>query len=134
MLKTLQPLKTLCAKYARFSPAIHNLAACVPAVASWSLARLPAFLRPEQTQRVLDQCERQTALGRRDYAMLSLFARLGLRAGEVASLGDFCQKSYQLARLFARLLCCAKGYIARLCAPLRALQADENPAQSCHDR
>jgi hypothetical protein len=45
-------------------------------------------------------------------------------------LGDFCQKSYQLARLFARLLCCAKGYIARLCAPLRALQADENPAQS----
>jgi hypothetical protein len=45
-------------------------------------------------------------------------------------LGDFCQKSYQLARLFARLLCCAKGYIARLCAPLRALQADEDPAQS----
>jgi hypothetical protein len=40
------------------------------------------------------------------------------------------QKSYQLARLFARLLCCAKGYIARVCAPLRALQADENPAQS----
>jgi hypothetical protein len=45
-------------------------------------------------------------------------------------LGDFCQKSYQLARLFARPLCCAKGYIAGLCAPLRALQADENPAQS----
>jgi hypothetical protein len=44
--------------------------------------------------------------------------------------GDFCQKNYQLACLFARLLCCAKGYIARLCAPLRALQADENPAQS----
>jgi hypothetical protein len=47
-----------------------------------------------------------------------------------SSLGDFSQKSYQLACLFARLLCCAKGYIARLCAPLRTLQADENPAQS----
>jgi hypothetical protein len=46
------------------------------------------------------------------------------------NLGDFSQKSCQLACLFARLLCCAKGYIARLCAPLRALQADENPAQS----
>jgi hypothetical protein len=40
------------------------------------------------------------------------------------------EKSYQLACLFARLLCCAKGYIARLCAPLRTLQANQNPAQS----
>ena len=63
-----------------------DLAACVPAVAGWSIARLPAFLRPGQTQRVLDQCDRHTALGRRDYAMLLLFARLGLRAGEVAAL------------------------------------------------
>jgi hypothetical protein len=29
--------------------------------------------------------------------------------GVARGLGDFCQKSYQLARLFARLLCCAKG-------------------------
>ena len=63
-----------------------NLAACVPAVAAWSFSRLPAFLRPGQTQRVLDQCDRQTATGRRDYAMLLLCARLGLRAGEVAAL------------------------------------------------
>jgi hypothetical protein len=46
------------------------------------------------------------------------------------TLGDFSQQSYQLTCLFSRLLCCAKGYIAGLCAPLRALQADENPAQS----
>jgi hypothetical protein len=45
-------------------------------------------------------------------------------------LGDFSQQSYQPTCIFARLLCCAKGYIAGLCAPLRALQADENPAQS----
>lgn len=63
-----------------------DLAACVPAVAAWSFARLPAFLSHEETQRVLDGCNRQTAIGRRDYAMLLLCARLGLRAGEVAAL------------------------------------------------
>lgn len=63
-----------------------DLGACVPAVAGWSFSRLPAFLSPEETQRVLDTCNRRTAMGRRDYAMLLLCARLGLRAGEVAAL------------------------------------------------
>ena len=63
-----------------------DLATCVPAVAAWSFASLPAFLSPEETQQVLDGCNRQTAIGRRDYAMLLLCARLGLRAGEVAAL------------------------------------------------
>ena len=63
-----------------------DLGACVPAVAGWSFSRLPAFLSTEETQRVLDTCNRRTAMGRRDYAMLLLCARLGLRAGEVAAL------------------------------------------------
>ncbi len=63
-----------------------NLAACVPSVAAWSFSSLPRFLRPDQVERVLEHCDRSTSGGRRDYAMLSLFARLGLRAGEVAAL------------------------------------------------
>jgi len=63
-----------------------NLAACVPSVASWSLASLPRFLLPDQVERVLEYCDRTTSMGRRDYAMLLLLARLGLRAGEVAAL------------------------------------------------
>lgn len=63
-----------------------DLAACVPTVAAWSLAAVPAVLHPDQVQCVLDQCARDTATGRRDYAMLLLLARLGLRAGEVAAL------------------------------------------------
>jgi len=63
-----------------------NLAACVPSVAAWSLASLPRFLLPDQVERVLEHCDRSTSQGRRDYAMLLLFARLGLRAGEVAAL------------------------------------------------
>jgi integrase/recombinase XerD len=40
----------------------------------------------EQTTKLLANIERKTAMGRRDYAILLLLARLGLRAGEVVSL------------------------------------------------
>ena len=63
-----------------------DLAACVPKAAHWSLAQLPVFLRADQITRVLKRCDRKSAIGRRDYAVLLLLARLGLRAGEVAAL------------------------------------------------
>jgi site-specific recombinase XerD len=63
-----------------------DLAACVPAVANWSFSALPKFLLPDQVEQVLDHCNRATVAGRRDYAILLLLARLGLRAGEVAAL------------------------------------------------
>jgi integrase/recombinase XerD len=46
----------------------------------------PSFLSGEQTEHVLAVTDRTTATGRRDYAVLLLLARLGLRAGEVVSL------------------------------------------------
>ena len=63
-----------------------DLAACVPAVANWSLSTLPKALPPEQTELVLASCNRKTIVGRRDYAILLLLARLGLRASEVVTL------------------------------------------------
>jgi integrase len=63
-----------------------DLAACVPAIVTWSLSSVPKFLPAEQIQRVLDSCDRDTAIGQRDYAILLLLAQLGLRAGEVAAL------------------------------------------------
>jgi integrase/recombinase XerD len=63
-----------------------DLAACVPSVASWSLSTVPRDLPPKQVELVLASCNRQTAVGRRDFAILLLLARLGLRAGEVAAL------------------------------------------------
>ncbi|HUZ27487.1 MAG TPA: tyrosine-type recombinase/integrase [Streptosporangiaceae bacterium] len=47
---------------------------------------LPRPLEPRQVQALLASCDRGTADGRRDLAMLTLLARLGLRAGEVAGL------------------------------------------------
>ena len=62
------------------------LAWAVPAVATWRLAALPAPLEPGQVAAMLAGCDRARPAGRRDLAMLTLLARLGLRAGEVAAL------------------------------------------------
>jgi integrase/recombinase XerD len=64
----------------------RELASVVPAVAGWKLATLPSFLTRKQIDRLLASCDRRTRFGRRDYAVLVLLARMGLRAGEVAGL------------------------------------------------
>jgi site-specific recombinase XerD len=63
-----------------------NLAASVPSVACWPLAGLPRFLEPAQVEKLLTTCDLNSPIGRRDYAVLLLLARLGLRAGEVVHL------------------------------------------------
>jgi site-specific recombinase XerD len=62
------------------------LAGAVPSVASWRLTSLPKALPPEEVTRLLKSCDRRTAVGRRDFAVLMVLSRLGLRAGEVAGL------------------------------------------------
>jgi len=64
----------------------RDLAAAVPTVASWKLASLPRAVDAEVVARLLECCDRATVTGRRDYAILVLLARLGLRSGEVAAL------------------------------------------------
>ena len=63
-----------------------NLAAAVPTVANWRLSTVPKYLARKEVKSVLKACDRRTAVGRRDYAILLLLARLGLRAGEVVAL------------------------------------------------
>ena len=74
-------------RYLRYRGEITtDLAACVPTVANWSLSTLPKFLQPGQVQQVLDHCDRHSAVGLRNYAILVLLARLGLRACEVVAM------------------------------------------------
>jgi site-specific recombinase XerC len=63
-----------------------DLAGCVPAVARWSLSEIPKSLPAGTVQRILRQQDRTTAVGCRNFAILTLLARLGLRAGEVVTL------------------------------------------------
>jgi integrase/recombinase XerD len=62
------------------------LDAVIPSVAGCRLAGLPRALEPDEVKRQLGACDRRTRSGRRDFAMLKLLVRLGLRAGEVRSL------------------------------------------------
>jgi integrase len=62
------------------------LAAAVPKVASWRLAGLPKAVDPATVRALLSSCDRRTTAGRRDFAVLMLLSRLGLRSGEVAAL------------------------------------------------
>ncbi len=63
-----------------------SLAESVPGVAVWHNTVLPPTLEPGQVQALLDSCDRGTVTGRRDFAMLTVLARLGLRSAEIAGL------------------------------------------------
>jgi integrase/recombinase XerD len=63
-----------------------DLAAAVPIVANRSMTSIPRAISAKHVRQLLASIDRRTAVGRRDYAILLLLARLGLRSGEVASL------------------------------------------------
>jgi site-specific recombinase XerD len=73
--------------YARYRAYIKtDLSGAVPGVASWTMTSIPKAIPVEHARGALACCNRRSAVGRRDYAILLLLARLGLRANEVASL------------------------------------------------
>jgi site-specific recombinase XerD len=85
--------KAMCWSLRAFLRYLHHqglnsraLADCVPSIRRWKLASLPTFLPAAQVQKALDGCDRATPMGRRDYAILMMLAKLGLRADEVATL------------------------------------------------
>jgi site-specific recombinase XerD len=64
-----------------------QLGSAVPPVGGWRLATLPpTTVTAAEVQRLLDSCDRQTDVGVRDFAIMTLVARLGLRSVEVARL------------------------------------------------
>ncbi len=64
-----------------------SVAAAVPTAPGWRDGGMPRAATPDQVARLLASCDRRTAVGRRDFAILTVLARLGLRAREVAA---FC--------------------------------------------
>lgn len=124
-----------------------DLAAALPGIANWRLAGLPKWIPPGQVKQLLDSCDRRTPAGQRDYAILLLLARLGLRGGEVRSLtlddldwehGEIVVhgKSQRLERLplpkdvghavvnylrYVRPACSTRALFLPLRAPLRGL-------------
>lgn len=63
-----------------------DLTESVPTVSDWRLSGLPTSLEPDQIASLLKSCDQNRKVGQRDYAILLLLARLGLRAGEVVAM------------------------------------------------
>lgn len=74
-------------RYARYRGATAlDLAAAVPSVANWSMTSIPRAISADAVRQLLASISRRTSGGRRDYAILLVLARLGLRAGELVRL------------------------------------------------
>jgi site-specific recombinase XerD len=74
-------------RYLQYKEYINvDLPTAVPLVRKWRMQSLPSYLSPKQVNQVLKQIDRDGPCGRRDYAILLLLARLGLRANEIATL------------------------------------------------
>jgi len=63
-----------------------RLGTAVPPVGGWRLAALPPVMTAADVQLLLDGCDRSSDVGVRDFAIMMLVARLGLRSVEVARL------------------------------------------------
>jgi site-specific recombinase XerD len=74
-------------QYAQYRGEVElDLAAAVPVVANWSMPSIPRAILADQVRQLLASIDQRTAMGRRDYAILLLLARLGLRSSEVVRL------------------------------------------------
>jgi len=65
---------------------MRNLANSIPRIAQPQPTILPRYMKPDEIQRLIDSVRSNDAIGRRNYAMMLLIARLGLRAVEVVAI------------------------------------------------
>lgn len=81
-----QALRTLL-RYLRFTGQVQSgMEAAIPQMPQWKQAGLPRYLPAPEVERVIGSVLDHTAQGRRNYTMLLLLARMGLRAEEVMKL------------------------------------------------
>jgi integrase/recombinase XerD len=64
----------------------RDLAASIPRARNPGRSALPRYLKAEEVEKLLDASWAPTPVGRRNYAMLMVLARLGLRAPEVIAI------------------------------------------------
>jgi integrase/recombinase XerD len=137
----------------------RDLSPAVPSSVSWRDHSLPRGLASKDVRRMLASCDRRTLVGKRDYAILLLLARLGLRQCEVCALAldDFDWKRgvltvhgkgkkraelpipHDVGRavttyLVHRPRVAARGVFLRVRAPYRSLRVIGQPVFSASQR
>jgi site-specific recombinase XerD len=113
----------------------RQLSTAVPPVGGWRLAALPPSMTALNVQSLLDACDTGTEVGVRDFAIMTLVARLGLRSIEVARL-ELRDVDWRSGELVVR----GKGHredrlplLAEVGEAMVAyLSVGRNPAAACH--
>ena len=82
----------------RYGETKRDLSTAVSTVAAWRLSEVPKYIKPKEVESLIESCDRTTSVGRRNYSILLLIARLGLRAGEIVALelGDINWRASEL--------------------------------------
>jgi site-specific recombinase XerD len=78
-----------------------RLGTAVPPVGGWRFATVPPTLTAADVQALLDSCDRSSPIGARNFAILMLIARLGLRSIEVARL-ELCDVDWRAGEIVVR--------------------------------
>lgn len=99
-----------------------RLGTAVPPVGGWRLATVPPTMTPEDVQLLLDSCDAGTAIGVRDFAIMTLVARLGLRSIEVARL-ELADVNWRAGELVVRGKGCRQDHLPLPCEVGEALVA-----------
>lgn len=80
---TVTALRSFC-QFLRFRGDLtHDLSGAILTVPNWRLTSVPPSLAPHEVRRLLRQCDRRTRTGQRNFTILLILARLGLRASEI---------------------------------------------------
>jgi len=80
---TVTALRSFC-QFLRFRGDLtRDLSGAILTVPNWRLTSVPPSLTPDQVKRLLRHCDQRTATGQRNFTILLILARLGLRASEI---------------------------------------------------
>jgi site-specific recombinase XerD len=80
---TVTALRSFC-QFLRFRGDLtHDLSGAILTVPNWRLTSVPPSLAPSEVRRLLRQCDHRTPTGQRNFTILLILARLGLRASEI---------------------------------------------------
>jgi integrase/recombinase XerD len=97
----------------------RSLAFAVPSIACRRLVGLPRGLDPDQVRRLLESCDSSTQNGCRDFAVLTVLVRLGLRAGEpldwplTTSIGEPVRLSCEAKQIVRNASHCPRTWVRR---------------------
>lgn len=84
--ENLRMLRRLCLYAYQNGHHAEDLSGCIPVVKNIRQQRLPAVFTEDETEKILSSFDRENPMGKRNYAIFLLAARMGLRSCDIKAL------------------------------------------------